>query len=100
MTPAFIAISILGLLATVLFVAGYFRGASSALTDRQQSHSQTTIEGENKARYVVPVVFAVATSAVVIALVGVDPIFVYLGPLLAIATSAMIGIAFFYDRES
>jgi hypothetical protein len=100
MTPAFIAISILGLLATVLFVAGYFRGASSALTDRQQSHSQTTIEGENTARYVVPVVFAVATSAVVIALVGVDPIFVYLGPLLAIATSAMIGIAFFYDRES
>jgi hypothetical protein len=100
MTPAFIAISILGLLATVLFVAGYFRGASSALTDRQQSHSQTTIEGENKTRYVVPVVFAVATSAVVIALVGVDPIFVYLGPLLAIATSAMIGIAFFYDRES
>src|SRR4029077_10600202 len=50
--------------------------------------------------YAVPVVFAVAASAVVIALVGVNPIFVYLGPLLAIVTNAMIGFAFFYDRES
>jgi hypothetical protein len=99
MTPAFVAISVLGLLATILFVAGYFRGATSALTDRQQSHPQTTIE-ENKARYAVPVVFAVATSAVVIALVGANPIFVYLGPLLAVATNAVIGFAFFYDRES
>jgi hypothetical protein len=33
-------------------------------------------------------------------LVGVNPIFVYLGPLLAVATNAVIGFAFFYDRES
>jgi len=100
MSPAFITTSILGLLATILFVAGYFRGTTSALTDRQQTHGQTPIEGENKARYAIPVVFAVATSAVVIALVGVNATFVYLGPLLAIATNAMIGFAFFYDRES
>jgi hypothetical protein len=100
MSPASIAISIFGLLATILFVAGYFRGTAGALSGREQTHSQTPTEGDNKARYAIPVVFAVATSAIVIALVGVNAIFVYLGPLLAVATNAIIGFAFFYDRES
>ena len=100
MTPFLIVIIILSILATLLFVAGYIRGIKHALSDYQRTKDQVLIGGVNRTRYSLSTVIAVVVSAVVIALVGVNPVFVYLGPILAIGTNAMIGFAFFYDRES
>jgi hypothetical protein len=50
--------------------------------------------------YVGVAAVSVVASGVVIALAGVNPMFIYLGPLLAICTAAGIGAAFIVERPN
>jgi|GEM_PF-2663948 len=87
---------IIGAIATILFVAGYVVGIKQAFADSASNDEVTDYEDSN---YTISILCAVIASAVIIALAGVNPMFIYLGPLLAIVTAGMVGFAFFYERN-
>lgn len=87
---------IIGALATILYAMGYSVGVKQAFDDAQQEEE---IEDYKDSAYTVTIAIAVLASAVIIGLVGVNPIFIYAGPLLAIVTTFMVGYAFFYERN-
>ena len=94
----FTVILILGLCAAVLFLVGFSRGLRNAIVDhRRNAPEPTDIPDFN---YVGVAAISVVASAVVIALAGVSPVFIYLGPLLAICTATGIAIAFFVERPN
>jgi hypothetical protein len=97
MSTISIVIIVLGALATALFIVGYVRGMQNALNGFRQADS---VEPE------VPqyghwgaMGFATVASAVVIAVVGLTPLFVYAGPLLVIISAAATGYAFFLEEK-
>ena len=92
------AFLILAILATILFVYGYVRGARAALATYADDTVETDDHGDVDA-YWWQIGLAVLSSAVVIALAGISPVFIYLGPLLAIVTAGMVGVAFLVDRR-
>ena len=87
---------LLGVVATILFAAGYSVGLKQAFDDAQEEDEITDYKDS---AYTVAIAIAVLASAVIIGLVGVNPIFIYAGPLLAIVTTFMVGYAFFYERN-
>jgi hypothetical protein len=86
-----------GIAATVLFVTGYIVGIKQSLLD-SASDKKTTDDFEDS-NYTISISLAVIASASLIGLAGVNPIFIYLGPLLSIVTASMVGVAFFYERN-
>ncbi len=86
---------IIGAAATVLYAAGYAIGIRQSFADVE---ADAEIEDYKDSAYTVTIALAVLASAVIIGLVGVSPIFVYAGPLLAVITTFMVGFAFFYER--
>lgn len=99
MTSTQVVFLILAIVATVLFVAGYVRGTRSALATYAEDSVETDDRGDVEA-YWWQIGLAVLASTVVIVLVGFSPIFIYLGPLLALFTAGMIGIAFMVDKRA
>lgn len=85
-----------GIIATILFIAGYARGVRSALHSFDDDTIDTDTTGDLNAKWWM-FGAAVVAATTVIALVGTAPMFIYLGPLLAIGTAAANGIAFFLD---
>jgi hypothetical protein len=93
MSTIFIAIVILGLGGAAVFITGFITAVREAI----RQHGDTTPEGEwvDRGHYGWSALFAVFASALIIALVGFSPIFIYAGPLLAIVTATGVGVAFF-----
>jgi hypothetical protein len=94
----FTVILLLGLCAAALFLSGFVRGLRNAILEyRQGKPEPTEVPHYN---YAGMAAISVAASAVVIALAGVSPAFIYIGPLLALCTAAGIGTAFFVEKPS
>lgn len=97
MSPLLMFFLLCGLVATVLFVAGYAKGVRGALRTHADTGIETDTSGDLDAKWWM-FGLAVLAASTVIFLVGVHPVFIYLGPLLAIITAAANGIAFFLDK--
>jgi hypothetical protein len=87
-------ITVLGLAAAVIFAIGIVKGALGAFRSRQPGERDDDAIHEDDGGYAWPAALAVVVSAAVIALAGVAPAFIYVGPLLAIGTAAGVGAAF------
>ena len=96
MSTIYLVIIIFGIIATAIFVLGFARGLRDAIRDYRNKAADA--DDSDDGRYGQSAIFAVVASAVVIALVGFNPVFVYVGPLLAIVTALGVGVAFFLDR--
>lgn len=95
MSGLFIFFLIIGAAATALYAAGYATGIKQSFHDALTEEEVTDYKDS---AYTVSIACAVVASAVIIALVGVNPVFVYAGPLLAVITTFMVGFAFFLER--
>ncbi len=85
----------LGGIATLLFFFGLARGAVAAIRDADKTSSENeTVEDGG---YAWTAIAAVIASSATVTLAGISPIFIYLGPLLAIGSAAGIGIAFLVE---
>jgi len=96
MSAIFIVIVAFGLFGAAVFISGIV-----AVREAVRERRDGAPEGEwvDKGRYGWSAFFAVFASAVIIALVGVNPLWIYAGPLLAIVTATGVGIAFFVGRD-
>jgi hypothetical protein len=92
MSAIFAVVLVFGLVGAAVFLSGFIKGVRDAIRQRRD----TRPEGEwtDKGHYGSSAFFAVLASAVVIALVGFSPAFIYAGPLLAIVTATGVGLAF------
>jgi hypothetical protein len=98
MSTIFIVVLAFGLLGAAIFVSGFIKGVGNAIKQRHDTAPEA--EWSDKDHYGSSAFFAVLASAVVIALVGFNPAFIYLGPLLAIVTAIGVGLAFLIgERE-
>lgn len=99
MSTLMIFFLLVGIVATVLFIAGYARGVKGALQSNDGQAVNPDTSGDLNAKWWM---FggAVLAASTVIFLVGVSPVFIYLGPFLAMVTAAANGIAFFVDKSS
>src|SRR5262245_53953997 len=95
MSIPYIAALIAGTAATLLFIAGYYRGTLNAI---RNTHNNAAAPADDGSSYGWLIALAVLASTLVIFLMGVSGAFLYLGPFLAIGTAAVNGIAFFYDK--
>jgi hypothetical protein len=91
-------ILILGLCAAALFLSGFARGLRNAILEYRQGKPEPTDVPDYN--YAGMAAISVIASAVVIALAGFGPGWIYAGPLLALCTAAGIGTAFFVERPS
>ena len=82
----------LGAVATLLFFIGLTRGAVEAVRDADKISDQN--ETAEDGGYAWTAIGAIVASSATVTLAGISPIFIYLGPLLAIGSAAGIGIAF------
>lgn len=89
---------ILGAVATLIFIAGYIRGARTALANHDDPKIEIDDTGDVET-YWWPIVLAVLAAATLIGLVGVSPFFIYVAPLFAIGTAAVNGLAFFLEKD-
>lgn len=87
-----------GIIATVLFFAGYVRGTRTAIATYNDPKIEVDDSGDVQA-YWWQIAVAVLAAATIIGMVGVSPAFIYVGPALAIVTAAMNGIAFFIEDQ-
>ena len=99
MSTISIVILVLGILATVLFAAGFVRGVQNALNGFRKGSEERFLVTDNAHWFAVGL--SVLGAAVVIAAVGFIPAFIYAGPLLVLVSAAGTGLAFFIeDREA
>ena len=96
MSGIYIFFILIGIFATILFIAGYVIGIKQSFADSASDDEVTEYEDSN---YTISIFLAVLASAGIIFLAGVNPIFIYVGPFLAIVTAAMVGYAFFFERN-
>jgi len=96
MSGIYIFFILFGVFATILFISGYVIGIRQSFSDAAIDEEITDYEDSN---YTVAIALAVLASATIIFLGGVSPIFLYVGPFLAIVTAAMVGYAFFFERN-
>jgi hypothetical protein len=97
MSVIFIVIVAFGLFGAAVFLTGFVTAVREAI--RQHGDTAPEAEWEDKGRYGWSAFFAVFASALIIALAGVNPNWIYAGPLLAIVTAIGVGIAFFAGRS-
>jgi len=96
MSTIYLTIIILGIGATAIFMIGFAKGLRDAIVE-YRSGAVESREADDQP-YGWSAAFAVIASALVIALAGVSPIWIYAGPLLAIVTGIGCGIAFFLEH--
>jgi hypothetical protein len=96
MTSVSTTIIVLGLIATAIFVAGFYRGLRQSIAGRD-SASSNEANYDSSDRWP-SVIFAVVASAAIITLVGFYPAAIYFGPFLVVLTAAANGVAFFLDK--
>lgn len=89
---------VLGGFATLLFIAGYVRGTKAAIATYDDDRIEVDTSGDIDV-YWWKISAGVIAATVIIFLVGVNPIFVYVGPFLAIVTAAANGMAFFVESR-
>jgi hypothetical protein len=97
MSTIFVLIVMLGLLAAATFLTGFVKGVREAVSDYR--HPEPEAAWTDEGHYGLSAFFAVLASAVVIALVGVAPVWIYAGPLLAIVTATGVGLAFLLGNK-
>lgn len=85
----------LGAAATLLFFFGLARGAVAAIRDADKTLDEN--ESVEDGGYAWTAIAAVVASSAIVTLAGISPILIYMGPLLAIASAAGIGIAFLVE---
>lgn len=91
----------LGAVGALIFFVGIAKGAASALRSGHDPDADSETGIVDSGHYGLTAALAVIASAVVIALAGVAPGLIYLGPLLAIVTAAGVGTAFLVEgRQS
>jgi hypothetical protein len=83
------------LIAVALFLAGYLKAFSASIDDFDAA-AQDAPEDTSRG-YVWAVCAAVVGAGVVIALLGVSPMFISLAPFLSIMSAAVIGLLFFIE---
>jgi hypothetical protein len=91
-------ILILGLGAAALFLSGFATGLRNAILEYKAGKPEPTDVPDYN--YAGMAALSVLASAVIIALAGFGPGWIYAGPLLALCTAAGIGAAFFVERPS
>jgi len=87
-------ITIVGIVVTVFFLAGFWRGCKNAIAEYRAGSP----EADEVPNYGIAALSVVA-SAVVIAGAGFSPVMIYAGPLLALVTAAGCGLAFFVEDK-
>jgi hypothetical protein len=85
-------IVVLGLLGAAIFLTGFVKGVGEAI--REYRNPEPEGDWTDEGHYGSSAFFAVLASAIVIALVGVAPAWIYAGPILAIVTATGVGLAF------
>ncbi len=99
MSFLFYATLFLCIAATAIFVTGYIKGVTGAVADHR-SQADSPIPEEKDSNYGIAILAAVIVASAIIGLVGVVPEMIYAGPLLAIVTATMNGVAFFVDSKA
>jgi hypothetical protein len=91
-------ILVLGICAAAVFLAGFIRGLRNAIIEYRRGKPEPAEVPEYN--YAGMAVISVVASAIVIALAGFGPNWIYAGPLLALCTAVGIGTAFFVEKPS
>jgi hypothetical protein len=91
-------ITIVGIVVTVFFLAGFWRGCKNAIVEYRAGSSESDEVPDY--RYGGIAALSVVASAVVIAGAGFSPAMIYAGPLLALVTAAGCGLAFFMEDKA
>jgi hypothetical protein len=91
-------ITIVGIVVTVFFLAGFWRGLKNAIAEYRAGAPGSDDVPEY--RYGGIAALSVVASAVVIAGAGFSPAMIYAGPLLALVTAAGCGLAFFVEDKA
>ena len=92
MSAIFTAVVIFGLIGAAVFLIGLTKGVRETLTERRTPSRETAWSADRS--YGLSALVAVVVSAVVIALAGVSPGWIYAGPFLAIVTATGVGVCF------
>jgi hypothetical protein len=87
--------SVCAVIAIVLFMAGYIKGFTASVADHAAAPSEA--RDDTSRRFVWPICAAVVASGLVIALLGVSPVFILLAPFLSIISAGIIGLLFFIE---
>jgi hypothetical protein len=90
-------ITIVGIVVTVFFLAGFWRGCMNAVAEYRAGSPESSEVPDY--RYGATAALSVAASAAVIAGAGFSPAMIYAGPLLALVTAAGCGLAFFMEDK-
>jgi Na+/H+ antiporter NhaD/arsenite permease-like protein len=90
-------ITIVGIVVTVFFLAGFWRGCKNAIAEYRAGSPESDEVPDY--RYGGIAALSVVASAVVIAGAGFSPVMIYAGPLLALVTAAGCGLAFFMEDK-
>ena len=96
----FTVILALGAIGALVFFIGIAKGATRALRSGYAADQESEAGAVDPGHYGLTAAFAVVASAVVIALAGVAPGLIYLGPLLAIGTATGVGTAFLVEDRA
>jgi hypothetical protein len=91
-------ITIVGIVVTVFFLAGFWRGCKNAIAEYRVGSPESDEVPDY--RYGGIAALSVVASAVVIAGAGFSPAMIYAGPLLALVTAAGCGLAFFMEDKA
>jgi hypothetical protein len=91
-------ITIVGIVVTVFFLAGFWRGLKNAIAEYRAGTAESVDVPDY--RYGGIAALSVVASAVVIAGAGFSPAMIYAGPLLALVTAAGCGLAFFVEDKA
>jgi hypothetical protein len=94
----YMLITIIGIVVTLFFMAGFWRGLQNAIAEYRSGAPEPTDVPDY--RYGGLAGLSVIASAVVIAGAGVSPAMIYAGPLLALVTAAGCGLAFFVEETA
>jgi hypothetical protein len=94
--PAVTIITIIcAFIAVVVFVSGYVKGFKASVVDFDSAAESSKEDISRGWGYLIPL--AVIAAGIVIALLGVSPIFISLAPFLSIASAATIGLLFYIE---
>lgn len=88
-------ITIAGIVVTILFLAGFWRGCMNAVAQYRAGTPEPDDVPDYRYGWIAAV--SVVASAVIIAGAGFTPAMIYAGPLLALVTAAGCGLAFFME---
>jgi hypothetical protein len=93
--PITIVTIVCAIVAAGLFISGYVRGFRASVEDFDQASDK--FRPDTSSRWGILIPLAVAAAGVVIALLGVSPIFIQLAPFLSILSAATIGLLFYIE---